>query len=112
MSAPYVFQKPEKNAARDDMLKVMQSGPVSKRALVKIGRLYGLYDGEITGIVGALAKNGDIKSPSAGWWALSNGGFTPESVGEVEMIAPETTRIGEVIIHRGVNYQRVIQVLN
>lgn len=100
----YEFQKPEKNAARDDMLKVMQAGPTSKRALIKIGRLHNLYEGETTGIVSALARNGDIKSPSVGWWVLSNGAFTPEVVGEVELIAPETTRIGEVINHRGVNY--------
>ena len=103
MSA-YQFRKPEKNLARDDMLKVMQSGAVSKRALIGVGKRHGLLEGEVTGMVYALATNGDITSLRAGWWTLP--GFTPEQVGEVETIGPETTRIGEVISHRGVNYHR------
>jgi len=103
---PYEFRKPTKNKARDDMLKVMRSGPVSKRALIKIGRLYDLFDGEVTGMLHALAVNGDIKSAGIGWWTVNSETFTPESIGEVELIAPETTRIGEVINHRGLNYYR------
>lgn len=34
----------------------------------------------------------------------------PESVGEVEVIGPETTRVGEVVSHRGFTYQRGGQV--
>jgi len=100
----YEFRKPDKNYARDDMLLAMKSRAVQKRELISIGRRYGLFDGEVTGMVYALATNGDIKSLGQGWWGLA--AFTPELVGEVEVLGPDTSRVGEVIFHKGVNYYR------
>ena len=102
MSTPYTFTKPAKNDARDEMLLALEAGPCSKRQLINIGERHELFAGEVTGMVYALATNGDIKPHARrGWWTLP---FTPESLGEVELIGPETTRIGDVISHKGEKY--------
>lgn len=41
--------------------------------------------------------------------ALISAGYykwNPEAIGEVEVIAPQTTRVGEVISHKGIAYHR------
>jgi len=103
------FRDPTSNAARDDILTAMKSRAMSTGEIFDIGRSRALFDGVITGIIGTLHKKGIIQSAGQGWWTLADGTtvpetFRPEVVGEVETITPDTTRVGDTIVHNGVAY--------
>lgn len=106
----YEFQKPAKNAARDDMFRAMKSGALSTHDLISIGTRHGLFTGEVTGMIRSLSENGYLARPEHGWYSLPGSDFTPERVGEVEAIGPETTRVGDQIVHKGVKYRREVRV--
>jgi hypothetical protein len=109
--AVHEFRKPAQNLVRDDMLSAMAAGAVSTRELIGMGESRGLFAGETTGVIGTLSKKGVIERYALGWWQLPRqreaaDEVRPESVGDVEVIGAETTRVGEVINHRGMSYYR------
>jgi len=106
---PYEFQKPAKNAAREDMFRAMKAGAVSTSELHQIGQRHGLFVGEVTGMIRSLSLCGDIQRYKFGWWTLPDS-FTPETIGEVETIGPKTTRVGDQIVHKGIKYVRETKV--
>lgn len=113
MSGLHEFRDPASNAARDDMLAAMKSGALTTEEIFRIGRRRELFDGVITGIIGTLHKKGAIQSAGHGRWMLAEVAavreeFRPETVGEIETIAPETTRVGDTIVHKGVTYREEI----
>jgi len=71
MSGVYEFRGAYKNVARDDMLEAMEAGAVSTHELIGIGESRGVFAGVTQGMIGTLARNGDIYSPQRGWWALT-----------------------------------------
>jgi hypothetical protein len=110
-SGPHEFREAYKNAARDHMLQAMESGPVSTADLIRIGRK---FPGVTTGMISTMAKHGDIERPEYGFWKLASpfddpADVPPQTVGEVEIIGPQTTRVGDQIVHNGAMYVRVDQ---
>jgi hypothetical protein len=106
----YEFRDDYKNVARDRFLQAMESGPVSTKELIDIGRGLGVFPGVTQGMLMTLRDHSVLMSPEWGWWALADNVVVPEvfrseALGEVETIGPETTRVGEMISHRGRMYR-------